>query len=120
MTDGFLIIGVMLALAALSVVWQYSKSSSLLTGWAAENNLQILRRQRRTFFKGPFFWTSGKGQQVFYVTVQDGEGRTRRAWVRCGGRMLGMFSNNVDVRWDEKTGGEGDALENRNRGGRGE
>jgi hypothetical protein len=33
------------------------------------------------FVRGPFFWTTGKGQEVFYVTVRDEAGDTSRGFV---------------------------------------
>ncbi|HXX92757.1 MAG TPA: hypothetical protein VEN81_03935, partial [Planctomycetota bacterium] len=63
--------------------------------------LRLLSEDRRTFFKGPFFWTSTKGQMIYYVTVQDSAGRVRHAWVRCGGYVLGMLSDNFEVSWED-------------------
>jgi hypothetical protein len=95
------------ALAAVAVIvvlglmWHFGRSNSLLQQWAADNEYRILRQEYRTFFKGPFFWSSTKGQTVYYVVVEDSEGNKRRGWVRCGGWWFGLLSNNVEVRWDD-------------------
>ena len=51
------------------------------------------------FWNGPFFLTTSEGQMVYYVTVEDRDGRVRRARVHCGGWFLGMMSDHVDVEW---------------------
>jgi hypothetical protein len=93
-----------LVLAILLIVWHFSRSNDLLHGWAHENGLRIVRQEYRHFFKGPFFWTTSKGQTVYYVTVKDDNGNQRNGWVRCGGWFFGLLSNNVDVRWDDELG----------------
>jgi hypothetical protein len=87
-------------LAVFVIWWHYSRSSSLLEQWARRHGYRILSQEYCYFFKGPFFWTSSKDQVVYYVTVEDEEGRQRKGWVRCGGYFLGLLSDNVEVRWD--------------------
>lgn len=87
--------------AVFAVVWHYSRGSSLLEQWARRNGYRILSQDYCHFFKGPFFWTSTKDQVVYYVTVEDEEGRQRNGWVRCGGYFLGLLSDNVEVRWED-------------------
>ncbi len=89
------------AVATLAIVWHFSRSSDLLHQWAERHGYRIVQQEYRNFFKGPFFWTSSKGQTVYYVTVEDRAGHRRNGWVRCGGWFLGLLSNDVEVRWDE-------------------
>jgi hypothetical protein len=94
------------ALACLAVFGLCSsrlRSNSLLQAWADENGYTILRREYRVLFKGPYTWTSRRGQTVCRVAVQDKAGHVLGGWVRCGGRWLGLLSPEVDVRWDEAT-----------------
>jgi hypothetical protein len=86
--------------AVVAVMWHYSRGSSLLEQWASRHGYRIVRREYRNFFKGPFFWTSSKDQVVYYVTVEDEQGRIRNGWVRCGGYFFGLLSDNVEVQWD--------------------
>lgn len=87
--------------AIVMVTWHFSRSNSLLQQWAEQNGYRVVHQEYRTFFKGPFFWTSSKNQTVYYVTVEDAHGQQRKGWVRCGGWFLGLLSDNVDVAWDE-------------------
>ena len=97
----FLLVVVFTVVATGSLVWHYSRSSSMLEEWASEQGYEVVSAERRFLRRGPFFFTTAKGQEVFYVTVMDGDGRTRHAYVRVGGFFLGLFSNNVDVRWED-------------------
>jgi hypothetical protein len=88
-------------IAAVSMVWHFRRSGSLLQQWADQNGYRLIEQEYRTFLRGPFFMTTSKGQTVYYVTVEDKEGRRRKGWVRCGGWFLGLFSDNVEVLWDD-------------------
>jgi hypothetical protein len=85
----------------LTLVWHFSRSNALLHQWAKQNGYRIISQEYRNLFKGPFFWTSTKGQTVYYVVVEDDGGNERRGWVRCGGWWLGLLSDNVEVRWED-------------------
>ena len=90
----------MVGLGAASVVFHYTRSGILLDLWAAENGYRILERELRRFRRGPFFFTTSKGQEVYRVVVEDCQGAVRGGYVRCGSWVLGMLSSHVEVRWD--------------------
>jgi hypothetical protein len=98
--EGVFIMGAVAVVIVLKFVWEFAQSNSLLNQWASENGYHIIRQEYRTF-KGPFFWTSSNGQTVYYVVVEDSEGNRRRGWVRCGGWWFGLWSDQVDVRWND-------------------
>ena len=98
--EGLFALGAVAVLLGLTLWWHFGRSSSLLHQWAAKNGYRIVRQEYRHLFKGPFFWTSTKGQTVYYVVVEDAAGTRRSGWVRCGGWWLGLLSDNVEVRWD--------------------
>jgi hypothetical protein len=98
--QGLFVLAALAAVMILSVWWHFGRSGSLLRQWAARNDYRIIRKEYRSFFKGPFFWTSTKGQVVYYVVVEDSAGASRSGWVRCGGWWFGLLSDNVEVRWD--------------------
>jgi hypothetical protein len=95
-----LVVVAFVGLAVLSVFFRFSRSRSLLDGWARSQGFRIVSREKCLFFKGPFFLTTAKGQDVYYVTVKDAQGQTRRGYVRVGGLFFGMLSENVEVRWE--------------------
>jgi hypothetical protein len=94
-------IPLVLLIAAASVAWHFGRSRSLLDRWAERHGDRILHSEYRYLVRGPFFWTTSKGQTVYRVTVEDKAGDTRGGWVRCGGWWLGLWSDHVEARWDE-------------------
>ena len=86
-----LVIVLFVAVAICSIVWHFSRSRSLLEQWARDNDYEVISREYRNFFKGPFFWTSTKGQTVYYVTIRDADGNVRSGWLRCGGFWGGLL-----------------------------
>lgn len=93
----FLFVAFIVAMMA----FHFSRATSILEQWAEENGYEILDRERRLMWFGPFWWRKGKGQEVYYVTIRTPEGQVRRGWVRCGGWFLGILSNEAVVEWDE-------------------
>ena len=90
-----------LVIVVATVFWHYGRSSAILQKWADDNGFQILEKELRHLFKGPFFFTASKNQTVYRVTVSDKAGQERSGWVVCGGWWLGMLSDHAKVRWDE-------------------
>jgi len=84
-----------------SIYWYYRSSAEILQGWARQNGYHIVSQERRAIRTGPFFLTTGRGQAVFRVTIQDPAGYTRNGWVRVGSFWGGLFSDKVETRWDE-------------------
>ena len=90
----------MIVLVVASIAWTFSRSRSLIQEWADENGYRLLDYEYRWIARGPFFWTTSKGQTVYRVTIEDGRGNVRKGWVRCGSWLAGLWSHRVDVRWD--------------------
>ena len=103
MNDGFQILMVLAiaVFAVMSVFWHTSRSRTVLETWADENGFEIIRSEYRHFMKGPFFWSTSKGQTVYYVKVRTSSGHVRTGWVRCGGFFLGLWSDAAEVRWED-------------------
>jgi hypothetical protein len=85
-----------------SMAWHFSRSRSVLEQWAVENGFEILHSEYRNLVRGPFFWTTSKGQTVYYVRVRDSKGTERSGWVRCGGWFLGLMTDRAEVRWEDE------------------
>jgi hypothetical protein len=97
----FLLIVPMLAAAYAAWVWTRSRSSTMLNAWAEENGCTIESRRYCHFWRGPFFFTSSRGQVVYRITLRDKAGDEWTGWARCGGWFWGLMSNQVTVRLDE-------------------
>jgi hypothetical protein len=100
LVDSVIIMATLIA-AVAGLVWHSRRSRTLLERWAERNGYRIIDADYRNFFRGPFFWSTTKGQTVYRVTLQIGVGIVRRGFVRCGSRRLGLLSDRVEVRWDE-------------------
>jgi hypothetical protein len=97
----FIVIGPFLVFVIAVIYWQNSRSAAILQKWADDNGYQILQKDYRHFFRGPFFFTTSRHQTVYRVTVCDKTGQERSGWVRCGGWWWGMLSDQATVRWDD-------------------
>ncbi|HUW59332.1 MAG TPA: hypothetical protein VMZ92_22045 [Planctomycetota bacterium] len=82
--------------------WRRRRSASMVDRWADENNLQIIGKELRCLRRGPFWWHFSGGYEVYRVILRDDEGRERKAYVRCGNWLFGLFSNQVKVEWDDE------------------
>lgn len=83
-----------------SWAWSRARSDELIERWAQHEGFQLLSSEPRTWFRGPFFWRTSKGQTVYYVRVSDAQGRVQAGWLRCGGSFLGLWSDQVQVEWE--------------------
>ncbi len=85
-----------------SLAWHFSRSREVLEQWAEEQGFELLHREYRNLIRGPFFWTTSRGQTVYYVRVRDQQGVERSGSVRCGGWFLGLLTNPAEVRWEDE------------------
>lgn len=92
---------ILIVVAIGSIFWNVSRSQEVLQHWADQNGYRLLEAKNAPFFRGPFFWTSTKGQTVYRVRVEDSAGRTRSGWVRCGSWAWGVLSDEAQVHWDD-------------------
>ena len=98
------VFGLSLTVIILTTLWFFKRSATILERWAARNGYELLESKINWFNQGPFFWSSSKGQVVYYVQVLNRQtGRTRRGWVRCGSYWWGLSSDKAEVRWDERS-----------------
>lgn len=78
----------------------YGKAKRNVHEWAVRQGFTIIEMEQRLFQKGPFFWTSGKNQVVYYVVMKTPSGK-KGAYVRCGGFWSGLLSDSIEVKWDQ-------------------
>lgn len=84
-----------------SIVWTRRRASAMLASWAAAGGYQLIESEPRYLRTGPYFWRHSRGQLVYRVTVIDPRGWRRGGYVRLGGWLLGLLSDQVDVTWDD-------------------
>jgi len=72
-----------------------------LEKWADRQGYTILYFEQRHLKTGPFFLsTRSRLQHVFYVTLEDKEGNQSKAWIKVGGVILGLLSNEIEIKWE--------------------
>ena len=98
---GMLAFLVCLAIVVGVILWTSRRSQAMLRRWAEGNGYQIVASEHRLFRRDPFLWTTSRGQTVYYVTVTDATGQMRSGYIRCGNFWLGLWREQVEVRWDE-------------------
>lgn len=81
-------------------VWDAKRSAASVRAWARRSGYDRIELRYAWAYQGPFFWTTGRGQIVYRVTVREANGYVRRGWVRCGTWWGALLSDRVDVRWD--------------------
>jgi len=96
---------VLCAILAISVViaWSWlfqARARSIVQKWASEHGYVVLEFES-PFHTGAFrWWTTSRGQVVYCITIRDGAGSERKAWVRCGSYGSGvLFNDQIEVRW---------------------
>jgi len=85
------------------IAWHFTRSRSLLQKWATSNGYEILHSEFRSLRKGPFLWKDSAKQMVFYVRIRSREGQERSGWVLCGGFWTGLFSDKIQVTWEDES-----------------
>src|SRR6266487_258554 len=92
---------VLCAILAISafIAWSWffqARAKSIVQKWAAEHGFIVLQFES-PFHTGAFsFWTTSRGQVVYSVTIRDGAGYERKAWVRCGSYIGSvLFSDEI-------------------------
>ena len=73
----------------------YFRNSGLreVEKWAKKEGFEIISSEFRWVIRGPYFISSSNSQRIFYVTLKDKTGSTKKAWVKVGGFFLGLLSD---------------------------
>jgi hypothetical protein len=89
------------ALLIAQLVWRSRRKKIILQNWTASQGFQLIEYEERWLARGPFFFTTAKGQCVFRIAVQYPDGTTATGWTKLGTWVFGLLSDVVNVRWDE-------------------
>jgi hypothetical protein len=80
-------------------IYHEKRIKSILSNWAADNGVQIMKISSGLFRRCPFFLTLGR-QEVYYIVVRERDGRVRGCWVRIGDFLFGsLFTDVVEAKW---------------------
>src|SRR4051794_23581743 len=71
----------------------------VLPRWARQQGYRIVRQEIRYYAHGPF--PQNRYRPVFYMTVEDPQGRQKRGWVRLGWWYGIGFREHIEVRWED-------------------
>jgi hypothetical protein len=86
------------------VLWERRRARvarDVLDRWVRHANLQLqIVTAKSPFLRFPPFWFT-HAQYIFRITVQDASGAHRNGWVRIGGWVSGLFSDEIKVVWDD-------------------
>ena len=94
------VVGLIVGVGAVlfRTVWRRCRAERVIDRWAAENGFRVIDKEYRPGrLGGVFRWRYTRRQQAYYVTLEDREGRIRKAEVLCGSSWFGMFSGEVKV-----------------------
>jgi len=97
----FVSVVMVVIVVAANVVFVSRRSRTMLDNWASRNSLALVKSSW-AFFRPMSMWlTTSRNQMVYRITVRDHAGRTRSGWARCGNWLVGLWSDDVDVFWDD-------------------
>ena len=88
----------------VGVSWIFSRRAiGILQNWAASNGFEVTRKRVRPFsFPGPFKgFASSPRQIICSFSIRDRGGCERSGWALCGSYLGGVFSEKIEIRWDE-------------------
>ncbi|MEO8604264.1 MAG: hypothetical protein ABI629_16935 [bacterium] len=96
---------VAIAVIGLSVVFdrhRAQRAQAILADWMRENGWQLVSSTRRWLPPWSLLFRVSRYQLVFRVEAHDAQGRRSTGFAVCGGWWLGLFTERVDVRWDDR------------------
>lgn len=82
--------------------WACFRARRLLRRWANENGFRLLAFKAVVSGPREWMWTSSSRQVLYSVRVLDKNGQERRGWVRCGTFWNGIFSDKIEVKWEDQ------------------
>ena len=98
---GIVVLFILIAIVCIAYSFtRYSKAYTMLDDWARASGYRLVSAERKTFFRGSFFFRTSKSQLVYRITVEGPDGTQYTGYARVGGWFMGLLSDQVDVRWD--------------------
>jgi hypothetical protein len=97
-----LIIVFVVLLFVARLFWERSRSMSMIEHWAHENGLHLASASRCYWTLGTPFWAARnqKNRTVYRIAVEDSLGNSLSGYALCGGLLLGLITDRVEVKFD--------------------
>jgi hypothetical protein len=93
-----LLFGGIAGLVVFGTFAHYQRAYKMLSDWTRSRGLVLRSAERRSFFTGPFFFRTWKGDVVYHFSAEDTRtGKLRSGYARC---RTGWFMSSVDVVFD--------------------
>jgi hypothetical protein len=100
--EAFLIIllaGTMVGLGMWYNFSRWANAEKIVREWI-EQDYRIIAMERRSFFRGPFFWRANKCAVVFWLSAEDNRGHQREGYVMIGTFWMGdLTKESIEVVW---------------------
>ena len=80
------------------LIWYFSIARNMLENWAGENGYQIIEHKFSNWAESGF--PMSRSSVIYHVKVVDGGGNEKKGWVRCGCPPWGVFTNEIQVKWE--------------------
>jgi hypothetical protein len=90
-----------LVIAYLSWQWESNRSQKLIEQWTSEHGYELISANRSYWKIGTPFWATSKSQRVYRLVARDQQGNVYSGYALCGGRFMGLWSDRVEVKWDD-------------------
>jgi hypothetical protein len=87
--------------AVIIPIFRIRRAHTLLLAWRVANGYEIISRKWAGFRVGPFPLAALGHQAVYRLLVRDREGKEHICWIKLGDFVVGLLSNEVEVKWEE-------------------
>lgn len=85
----------------LCSVYLIKHGSRKLKAWAINEGYRVIKSEYKFFSRGPLKWRTSSKQALFYATLQNDNNEIKKAWILIGGKVFSMWSNKVQIFWEE-------------------
>ena len=93
--------GACLVLVPLAIAHTLRRGRRLVEKRVKAEGLEPVSMEARFFRIGPFSYVDAKHYSFFRVTARAQGGRTRFGYARAPGFITGLYSKDVELRWDD-------------------
>ncbi len=87
-------------LITMYLIWCFYRGKYLITQWAQHNKYELRSIKRCLTDRGPFKYSSTRGQEVYIASVYDSiNNTTRECWIQTGKLWALGFKEPLNISW---------------------